>query len=293
MSKKRMKRFTPSFLIILAVALLAGFFLFRYASSAIPGQILYPLKIQTEELLKQTMSTPDKRLENEIKLADKRLVELKKVKDDANLAKIAITNFNKHFDNIETYYEGLIKQGNNDVSFDYFEKANFSIFSFMKTIDASKKTYPKSTEYLKVIGEGSSRLNKSVDRLFEISVENFGDYQKFLKYALSTFESYQYPRVFQEIEYAKEDFDAIKPQASKEEIDNVQKIVDDFQAKYDDLMKNRNDLTVKQIYDKLKELKQTELSFSIALVEISKKGLEVVQKDEVKNLETPTPEVTE
>lgn len=274
-SKRKIKRFAPSVIGVLLVAIVAGFFLFRYSMQAAPGELLYPLKRQTEEVLKQlTITTADKKIEYEVKLADKRLLELKKVRDDVARATVAVDNFNKHFDNIEAYYEELIKQGDNEKSFANFEKINLSIYSFQRTVEASKKTY-NNVEYKNAVGAATSRLNKSVDNLFEISINNFGEYPKFLKYAIDTYEGYQYKRIFEEIKYAKDDYEAVKKLATTEQKTTTEKQIKDFETKYDELMKKRTELTAKQIFDILKELKKMEFDISVSLVEISKNAAQV------------------
>lgn len=271
---RKLKKTALTIVITLVVIGGIGFWIFRNSIKSYPGQALYQVKRKGEEIVRITKNTPSEKIEYDLELANKRLSELKKVREDLALVKELMANLNGNIDSWENNYIELAKEGDDKTSFDKFERLNFGIYSFTRTLEASKKTYEDNKEYAAEINQGVSGLRDSVDNIFEISVNYLDQDPEFLKYAIATYEQYQYPRVYQEIQYAKEDFEVIKPMANAEEKADVQKKIDDFQAKYDDMMKRRKEMTAKDIHTTLKDLKKMEYDISLAIVTISSKKAE-------------------
>lgn len=271
---RKLKKTALTIVITLVVIGGIGFWIFRNSIKSYPGQALYQVKRKGEEIVRITKNTPSEKIEYDLELANKRLSELKKVREDLALVKELMANLNGNIDSWENNYIELAKEGDDKTSFDKFERLNFGIYSFTRTLEASKKTYEDNKDYAAEINQGVSGLRDSVDNIFEISVNYLDQDPEFLKYAIATYEQYQYPRVYQEIQYAKEDFEVIKPMANAEEKADVQKKIDDFQAKYDDMMKRRKEMTAKDIHTTLKDLKKMEYDISLAIVTISSKKAE-------------------
>jgi hypothetical protein len=268
------KKFLTTAIVVLMIVIGLGIWIYRNSTKSYPGNVFYPIKRQTEEILKIQNDTSTEKLNYEVKLADTRLVELKKVRDDLSKVKTLMADLNGNIDAWENDYSELAQAGNDEETFEHFEKLNLTIYSFLRTLEASKKTYADNKDFEKEIGEGSLGLRTSVDKLFEISANNMEDYSEFLKYATATFEQYQYPRVFRELQYVKEDFELVKSKATPEQKSDLQSKVDAFQAKYDELMKNRKDMKVKDIHLTLKELKKMEFEISMGIVAISNNSAE-------------------
>lgn len=264
------------FSIGIAALILAGLIIYalRVSAQTYPGHILYPVKRQTENMVLLIKNTPEERIDYQLELTDKRLVELKRIGEDLVKVQNTVEEFNNSIGELEESYEELIKQDNDELSFEYFEKLNFAIYAFMRSVDASIKIHDNSS-YKDIVKEAHDRLQESVDNLFDISANNFGDYEDFDKYARTVLADHHYQLMFTLLEGAKQDLDIIRPQASEQQEAEVQKLIDDFESKYNELMLNQKNMSIMEINNVLKELEAIDYQISLTLVEITNGNVEV------------------
>ncbi|MBD3363269.1 hypothetical protein GF362_06120 [Candidatus Dojkabacteria bacterium] len=276
MSKiQKNKKYIPYY--ILGTIILLIILALYLGNNATPNNKLYFADRGIESLQANLKNSTQSKLDFEIKLAQERMEELRVVKYDKNATERIITEYKENLDNMKGYLGQMHEEGvDEDILTDtYLDLTQLYAESFVRTLKAQyKEAKEQNAESKEVIQEGIIATDVFVNDLFEFGVENITKSDKFDQYARELFQKLLRKNM-KDIGYAEEDSLAIRPQATEEESQQLEDIINEAREIYFDTRDGLTKYSNKEIYENFKKVnKLVNEDVTDILVSISNRSLE-------------------